>query len=63
MIEDFDLGSWDYVVLDEGHTIKNPKTKMSRAAQTLRSTHRLLLTGLTRHRSSQFLSYRDACTK
>jgi TATA-binding protein-associated factor len=46
MIEDFNLGEWDYVVLDEGHTIKNPKTKMSQAAQSLRSKHRLLLTGL-----------------
>lgn len=46
MIEDFNLGEWDYIVLDEGHTIKNPKTKMSQAAQSLRSKHRLLLTGL-----------------
>jgi TATA-binding protein-associated factor len=45
MIEDFSLGEWDYVILDEGHTIKNPKTKMSQAAQALRSKHRLLLTG------------------
>jgi SNF2 family DNA or RNA helicase len=45
MIAEFNRGQWDYVVLDEGHTIKNPSTKMSRAAFSLRSIHRLLLTG------------------
>ena len=36
---------WDYVVLDEGHIIKNPTTKVTRAMHSLRTRHRLMLTG------------------
>eukprot|EP01034_Spumella_vulgaris_P037301 gene37301-46026_t len=52
MIEDFSGGDnnsdgsvWDYVILDEGHLIKNPSTKTSKAMHMLRSHHRLILTG------------------
>jgi SNF2 family DNA or RNA helicase len=46
MIDDFtDLGQWDYVILDEGHVIKNPATKTTKAMGMLRAKHRLLLTG------------------
>jgi SNF2 family DNA or RNA helicase len=45
MIEDFTQGSWDYVILDEGHVIKNPSTKMFKAMKSLKTKHRLLLTG------------------
>lgn len=34
-----------YVVLDEGHVIKNPKTKLTQAVKQLRAQHRLLLSG------------------
>ncbi|CAK7263713.1 TATA-binding protein-associated factor mot1 [Sporothrix epigloea] len=37
--------SWNYVILDEGHLIKNPRTKISMAVKTLTSNHRLILTG------------------
>lgn len=37
--------SWNYVVLDEGHLIKNPKAKISQAVKRLGSNHRLILTG------------------
>ena len=37
--------SWNYVVLDEGHLIKNPKAKISQAVKKLASNHRLILTG------------------
>lgn len=37
--------SWNYVVLDEGHLIKNPKAKISIAVKKLASNHRLILTG------------------
>ncbi|OAA78116.1 hypothetical protein LEL_04939 [Akanthomyces lecanii RCEF 1005] len=37
--------SWNYVVLDEGHLIKNPKAKISQAVKRLPSNHRLILTG------------------
>ena len=45
MVEDFAEADWDYVILDEGHCIKNPTTKMTKAMHALPSTHRLLLTG------------------
>ncbi|KAG6030003.1 hypothetical protein E4U41_000218 [Claviceps citrina] len=37
--------SWNYVVLDEGHLIKNPKAKITQAVKKLASNHRLILTG------------------
>ncbi|CAK7244712.1 MAG: TATA-binding protein-associated factor mot1 [Sporothrix thermara] len=37
--------SWNYVILDEGHLIKNPRTKISMAVKKLASNHRLILTG------------------
>jgi TATA-binding protein-associated factor len=37
--------NWNYVVLDEGHLIKNPKAKISIAVKKLVSNHRLILTG------------------
>ena len=37
--------NWNYCVLDEGHLIKNPKAKTSQAVKTLRSNHRLILSG------------------
>jgi len=37
--------NWNYVVLDEGHLIKNPKAKISVAVKKLPSNHRLILTG------------------
>ena len=41
------LGSikWNYLVLDEGHVIKNTKTKTSIAIRRLVAAHRLILTG------------------
>lgn len=37
--------SWNYIVLDEGHLIKNPKAKISIAVKRFVSNHRLILTG------------------
>jgi len=37
--------NWNYIVLDEGHLIKNPKAKISLAVKKLGSNHRLILTG------------------
>ncbi|KAK4114248.1 hypothetical protein N656DRAFT_777416 [Canariomyces notabilis] len=37
--------NWNYVVLDEGHLIKNPKAKITMAVKRLISNHRLILTG------------------
>lgn len=37
--------TWNIIVLDEAHTIKNKETKMSKAAMELNGEFRLLLTG------------------
>jgi TATA-binding protein-associated factor len=37
--------NWNYCVLDEGHLIKNPKAKISQAVKSLKSYHRLILSG------------------
>ena len=36
---------WNYLVLDEGHIIKNSKSKTTRAIKSLQSSHRLILSG------------------
>lgn len=36
---------WDYVILDEGHIIKNNRTRTSKCAQRLNSERRLIITG------------------
>ncbi|GAA6038936.1 hypothetical protein JCM8097_000582 [Rhodosporidiobolus ruineniae] len=36
---------WHYCILDEGHVIKNGKTKLTKAVKTFRSIHRLILSG------------------
>lgn len=41
----FENVKWNYSVLDEGHVIKNPKTKVARAVRKLSPQHRLILTG------------------
>ena len=37
--------NWNYCVLDEGHLIKNPITKVTLAVKALKSNHRLILSG------------------
>ncbi|CAI4218026.1 unnamed protein product [Parascedosporium putredinis] len=44
-IELLEKYNWNYVVLDEGHLIKNSKAKTSMAVKRLASNHRLILTG------------------
>ncbi|KAL1694700.1 hypothetical protein GGG16DRAFT_87332 [Schizophyllum commune] len=36
---------WLYCILDEGHVIKNAKTKLTKAVKSLNSQHRLILSG------------------
>ena len=36
---------WHYVILDEGHKIRNPQAKVSKAVKEFSTPHRLLLTG------------------
>lgn len=44
-IEFFQTINWNYCVLDEGHIIKNGKTKCSKAIKQLLANHRLILSG------------------
>ena len=44
-IEFFSSINWNYCILDEGHVIKNGKTKLSKAIKSLQANHRLILTG------------------
>ena len=37
--------NWHYCILDEGHVIKNAKTKLTKAVKTIRAHHRLVLSG------------------
>ena len=36
---------WNYVVLDEGHVIKNSRAKTTQAVKQIKSNHRLILSG------------------
>lgn len=44
-VEFFESVQWNYCILDEGHVIKNGKTKKAKAVKKLRSHHRLILSG------------------
>jgi len=43
------LQVWDWVVLDECHLLRNPKSKVATAARNLRAKHRIGLTGTPIH--------------
>lgn len=44
-IDFFSTIQWNYCILDEGHVIKNGKTKLAKAIKSLQANHRLILTG------------------
>ncbi|KAK7113585.1 hypothetical protein V1264_012846 [Littorina saxatilis] len=44
-IDFFSALRWNYCILDEGHVIRNGKTKLSKATKQLISMHRLILSG------------------
>ncbi|GAB6025941.1 btaf1 RNA polymerase II, B-TFIID transcription factor-associated, 170kDa [Chamberlinius hualienensis] len=44
-IDFFSSIKWNYCILDEGHIIKNGKTKLSKAIKHLIANHRLILSG------------------
>jgi superfamily II DNA or RNA helicase len=41
----FDVGTWDWVIIDEGHRLKNRKTRSFHAASLLSFAHLAILTG------------------
>jgi TATA-binding protein-associated factor len=44
-IENLGPINWNYCILDEGHVIKNGKTKLTKAIKTLKCMKRLILSG------------------
>ncbi|XP_076279832.1 histone acetyltransferase 1 [Lasioglossum baleicum] len=44
-IDYFERRQWNYCVLDEGHVIKNGKTKSAKATKRIHANHRLILSG------------------
>lgn len=44
-VDFFSSIKWNYCILDEGHVIKNGKTKLAKAIKSLTANHRLILTG------------------
>uniref|UniRef100_T1J7U4 Proliferation-associated SNF2-like protein n=1 Tax=Strigamia maritima TaxID=126957 RepID=T1J7U4_STRMM len=41
--------SWNYIIIDEGHRLKNPKSQLVQLLNSFTSTNRLLLTGTPLH--------------
>lgn len=37
--------SWEYIILDEGHRIKNSKCRLNAELKLFKTKHRLLITG------------------
>jgi TATA-binding protein-associated factor len=44
-IANLDGLNWLYCILDEGHVIKNAKTKLTKAVKSIQAQHRLILSG------------------
>ncbi|KAF9103655.1 TATA-binding protein-associated factor mot1 [Mortierella sp. AM989] len=44
-IEDLEKIHWNYCILDEGHIIKNGRTKITKAVKMIRANHRVILSG------------------
>ncbi|KAK4530369.1 hypothetical protein CCYA_CCYA04G1226 [Cyanidiococcus yangmingshanensis] len=41
----FTAKPWDYVVLDEGHRIRNPEAEITQVCKRLNTVHRIIMTG------------------
>lgn len=64
MMEEFVKEKWDYVILDEGHVIKNPQTKLWKSLSQLPSRHRILCTGTPiQNNLAEFWALMDWATK
>jgi TATA-binding protein-associated factor len=44
-ISNVESHNWLYCILDEGHVIKNARTKITKAVKCIRAEHRLILSG------------------
>ncbi|XP_050419856.1 DNA excision repair protein ERCC-6-like [Adelges cooleyi] len=43
--DDLQVFDWHYLVLDEGHKIRNPNSKITVAAKQIKSSHRIIVSG------------------
>ncbi|XP_043696485.1 protein CHROMATIN REMODELING 24 isoform X2 [Telopea speciosissima] len=43
--DDEDTMTWDYIILDEGHLIKNPGTQRAKSLLEIPSAHRIIISG------------------
>ncbi|XP_045823433.1 protein CHROMATIN REMODELING 24 isoform X2 [Trifolium pratense] len=43
--DDEDSPTWDYMILDEGHLIKNPSTQRAKSLLEIPSAHRIIISG------------------
>lgn len=48
---------WNYCILDEGHIIKNAKSKVTLAVKQLKAQHRLILSGTPIQVCDEFISH------
>jgi len=44
-IDDLEKVHWNYCILDEGHIIKNGRTKITKAVKMVKANHRVILSG------------------
>ncbi|KAF9407514.1 TATA-binding protein-associated factor mot1, partial [Podila epigama] len=44
-IEELEKVHWNYCILDEGHVIKNGRTKITKSVKMIRANHRVILSG------------------
>ncbi|GBP77253.1 DNA excision repair protein ERCC-6 [Eumeta japonica] len=47
--------TWHYIILDEGHKIRNPETQVSKLIRKIKTPHRLIITGSPMQNSLQEL--------
>jgi len=36
---------WDYIILDEGHLIKNPSCQISKLLRSMKAKHKIMMSG------------------
>lgn len=48
---------WHYIIIDEGHRIKNASCKLNADLKYYQSSHRLLLTGTPLQVNANFVSF------
>ncbi|BAA96898.1 unnamed protein product [Arabidopsis thaliana] len=55
--DDEDGNKWDYMILDEGHLIKNPNTQRAKSLLEIPSSHRIIISGTPIQNNLKALSF------